>query len=166
MAAFLAAGDPSAFPHGGAPWQPLKLYYNQTFSRRRIVMFHEALLARGMDSPYAEWLTGWAERTERTVTTEVYCADHFEARDAALKAHATQVDPDGRFFSVPMDLQRQIWPHEDYELALSHVPVRLPETELFSGLGALDRADDLATTWPLPVMYDGRVNLIDKEVAV
>ena len=100
MAAVVAAGDPDAFPHAGPPWQPLKVYYNQTFSRARIEAFHEALTALGEESPYAEWLESWS-RPDRTVTTRVECSDWFERRDAALLAHATQVDPDGTWFRVP-----------------------------------------------------------------
>ena len=73
MAAVVAAGDPEAFPHAGPAWQPLKVYYNQTFSRARIEAFHEALTALGEESPYAEWLENWS-RPDRTVTTRVECA--------------------------------------------------------------------------------------------
>ena len=58
------------FPHAGPPWQPLKVYYNQTFSRARIEAFHEALTALGEESPYAEWLENWS-RPDRAVTTRV-----------------------------------------------------------------------------------------------
>ena len=34
LAAFLAAGDPEAFPAAGPPWQPLKLYY-MLWSKKR-----------------------------------------------------------------------------------------------------------------------------------
>ena len=37
--------------------------YNQTFSRERIVAFHEALTALEEESPYAEWLEHWQDRT-------------------------------------------------------------------------------------------------------
>ena len=80
-----AAGDPTAYPNAGASWQPLKLYYNQTFSRARIEAFHEALTALGEESPYAEWLENWS-RPERTVTTRIECAAGVERRDAALLA--------------------------------------------------------------------------------
>lgn len=156
MAAFLAAGDAAAFPHAGAPWQPLKLYYNQTFSRSRILAFHEALLAEGLESPYGEWMQRWDDRPERTVTTQVECADYFPARDAALRAHATQIDPDSTFFAVPHEMQRRIWPHEDYELALAYVPVDLPEAELFAGLGSVAAADAAATRGSWQAAYDGR----------
>jgi mycothiol S-conjugate amidase len=136
LAAFEAAGDPEQFPEAGPAWQPLKLYYNLTFHKARLVALHEAMLARGIESPYAEWLANWVDRPEDAarLTTQVQCAEHFGLRDDALRAHATQVDPDGRWFHVPMDLQQQVWPTEDFQLARSHVAVDLPETDLFGGL--------------------------------
>jgi mycothiol S-conjugate amidase len=68
------------------------------------------------------------------VTTRVECSDYFEARDEALKAHATQIDPDSRWFAVPRDLQRQAWPTEEYELVRSLVDSTLPEDDLFAGI--------------------------------
>ena len=55
-------------------------------------------------------------------------------RDAALSAHATQVDPAGRWFSVPLELQQRVWPTEDFQLARSVVHTTLPENDLFAGL--------------------------------
>jgi mycothiol S-conjugate amidase len=132
--AYHAAGDPKRFPRAGDPWRPSKLYYNQTLSRGRIVAFHEAMQRRGLDSPYAEWIARWEERGERAITTKVPCGDFFETRDRALLAHATQVDPAGSWFSVPMDLQLEIWPTEDLELAHSQVEVSLPESDVFAGV--------------------------------
>jgi mycothiol S-conjugate amidase len=132
--AYHAAGDGERYPHAGEPWQPLKLYYNQTMSRARILAFHEAMEADGLASPYTDWIARWEERAERPITTRVPCADFFEVRDRALLAHATQIDPDGTWFAVPMEMQRRVWPTEDYELAHSHVEVSLPETDLFAGV--------------------------------
>jgi mycothiol S-conjugate amidase len=132
--AFDAAGDPDRYPGTGDPWQPLKLYYNQTFSKARVLALHEAMLARGLESPYAGWVDRWGDRPEREVTTHVPCADYFETRDRALLAHATQVDPDGPWFLVPMDVQREVWPTEDFELARSLVDTTLPEDDLFAGV--------------------------------
>ncbi len=136
MVAFDAAGDPEKYPQAGEPWQPQKLYYNQGFNRPRTIALHEALLERGMESPYGEWLERWKqfEQRERTLTTYVPCADYFEIRDKALIAHATQIDPDGGWFRVPMDIQREVWPTEEYELAKSLVDTSLPEDDLFAGI--------------------------------
>ena len=137
VAAFDAAGDPDQFTSAGAPWQPLKLYYGHGFSRARLVAFHEAMLAAGMESPYEEWLKNWpADRPDvmERVTTRIECGDYFEIRDKALLAHATQIDPNSRFFFVPLEMQREVWPTEEYELSRSLVDTTLPEDDLFAGV--------------------------------
>jgi mycothiol S-conjugate amidase len=58
----------------------------------------------------------------------------FEQRDAALLAHASQVPPDSAFFFWPNDLQRTVWPFEDFQLAKSLVNSELPEQDLFAGI--------------------------------
>ncbi|CAO5246451.1 mycothiol conjugate amidase Mca [Frankia sp. AgKG'84/4] len=140
--AFEAANDPERYPEVGAdlglePWQPLKLYYHLTFHKERILALHDAMLARGLESPYAERLAEWASRAEDAgrLTTRVPCADWFETRDRALLAHATQVDPTGWWFRIPLDVQREAWPTEDYQLARSLIEVgMLPEADLFNGV--------------------------------
>ena len=136
MAAFDAAGDPDRFPGTGDPWQPLKLYYSHGFSKARLLAFQDALEARGVESPYKEWLENWSDRPDPglRVTTRVECADWFEVRDRALIAHATQIDPTSRWFLVPLDIQREVWPTEDYELVRSLVDAPSPEDDLFAGL--------------------------------
>lgn len=137
VAAFDAAGEPDQFPSAGPPWQPLKLYYMHGFSRARMAAFHELLTAHGMDSPYQEWLAKWdpnkPDVMER-VTTQVACSEYFEVRDEALKAHATQIDPNSRWFVVPLQLQQQAWPTEEYELVRSLVDSTVPEDDLFAGI--------------------------------
>jgi mycothiol S-conjugate amidase len=138
VAAFDAAGDPDLYPGTGEPWQPLKLYYSHGFSNKRMLGFHEALLARGLESPYEEWLQNWADRPDalERVTTRVQCGDWFEVRDRALLAHETQIDPTSRWFFVPLDIQREVWPTEDYELVRSFVDSPTPEDDLFAGVDA------------------------------
>jgi len=157
MSAFAAAGDPAAYPHAGQPWQPVKLYYNQTHSGGRIRAFHEALLAEGLDSPYDEWVEHIERRGQRHVTTRVPCAEFFAARDRALLAHATQVDPEGSWFKMPRELERSVWPTEDFEAALSYVPIIEVEDDLFAGLPSVAEADDMATRQGLTLVFDGRV---------
>ncbi|MBX7269086.1 mycothiol conjugate amidase Mca [Micromonospora sp. Llam7] len=136
VAAFEAAGDAERYPDLGEPWQPLKLYYDIGFSKGKILALHEAMLAAGVESPYAEWLTRWEERPDKgpRITTRVECADYFPVRDDALRAHATQVDPDGFWFQVPMEQQRRAWPTEDFQLVRSVVDSPLPESDLFAGV--------------------------------
>ncbi len=137
MAAFDAAADPDRYPEAGDPWQPLKLYYMHGFSRARMQAFHEALIEAGMESPYGEWLEKWdpdkPDVMER-VTTRVECGEYFDVRDEALRAHATQIDPNSRWFAVPLEVQRTLWPTEEYELVRSLVDSTLPEDDLFAGI--------------------------------
>ncbi len=136
VAAFEAAGDPDRHPELGEPWQPLKLYYNSGWTRARMLALHEGMLANGLESPYGEWLEKWSDREDRgdRITTRVECGEYFEVRDDALRAHATQVDPDGFWFHVPLDLQQKVWPTEDFELARSLVDSPVPESDLFAGI--------------------------------
>ena len=89
------------------------------------------------DSPAAIGAMQWLHdrmHKDRTLTTHVPCADFFEIRDKALIAHATQIDPDGGWFRVPMEIQKEVWPTEEYELAKSLVDTSLPEDDLFAGI--------------------------------
>ncbi|GAA1040532.1 mycothiol conjugate amidase Mca [Virgisporangium ochraceum] len=135
MVAFDAAGDPERYPGEGPVWQPLKLYYHM-WNMRRIETLHNALLAEGLESPYGEWLKNLDPKRDKSsrVTTRVECGEYFEQRDDALRAHATQVDPDGQWFAVPRDMQVKHWPTEDYELVRSMVDSPTPEDDLFAGV--------------------------------
>ena len=137
-AAFDAAADPDAYPQSGDPWQPLKLYYFVSFHPEKYLALHEEMLRRGMESPYTEIFDRWAKEDEKRhpveITTRVPCGDFFGVRAAALRAHATQVDPDGAWFACPLEVQQAVWPTEDYHLARSLVDTELPEDDLFAGV--------------------------------
>jgi mycothiol S-conjugate amidase len=139
--AFDAAADPDRYPGTGEPWQPLKLYYHVTFHLQRFEALHQGMVACGLESPYAERIEQWdraeAEEHFKRVTTRVPCADYFEIRDQALIAHATQVDPTSFWFACPLEVQKQVWPTEDYQLARSLVESPLPEDDLFAGVREL-----------------------------
>ncbi len=134
--AFEATGDREAFVDAGEPWQPKKLYYQLGFHKERFIALHEATEKAGLKSPFKEWLDEWVDRPEDQgrVTTLVPCGEFFSVRDEALKAHATQVDADGFWFSVPLSIQQQAWPTEDFQLAKSMVETSIPEDDLFAGL--------------------------------
>jgi mycothiol S-conjugate amidase len=138
MAAFDAAADPDAYPDEGDPWQPLKLYYFVSFPAEKYVALHEEMLRREMDSPYTKIFEERAKRAEQRpsyeITTRVPCGDFFETRVAALKAHATQVDPNGAWFACPIEVQQAAWPTEDYHLVRSLVNSELPEDDVFAGI--------------------------------
>lgn len=143
VAAFEAAGDPAAFPDAGEPWTVSKLYYTHGFIRDRMVLFSEEFEKSGQESPFADWLSKWdPSRGDLMgrVTTQVECAEYFPQRDDALRAHATQIDPNGMFFAVPLEWQQRLWPTEEYELAQTRVTTAIPETDLFTGVSLDDEA--------------------------
>ncbi len=137
VAAYEQAGDAAAYPGTGEPWTPLKLYYTHGFVRGRLQLFSDEFAAHGMADPYAEMLKKWdASRDDimARVTTQVECAKFFGNRDDALRAHATQIDPNGFFFAVPLEWQQRLWPTEEFELAKTRVRTSIPESDLFAGI--------------------------------
>ncbi len=137
--AFEAAADPERYAGCGDPWQPLKLYYFVSFHRARVFALHEKMLELGLESPYAERLakaedSGRPAWKEYEITTRIPCGDYFELRDRALLAHETQVDPNGGWFTCPLNVQREAWPTEDYHLARSVVDKTGQEDDLFAGV--------------------------------
>jgi len=136
--AFDAAGDPDRFPDAGEPWQPSKLYYTG-WSGRRVRALHEAYLARGDESPYAQWFErGFSEAGDDRFTTFIDVGDYLHHRRAALLAHRTQVDPEGFWMRLPDSVVRAVFPWEEFTLARSLVDNGVPEgdveDDLFAGL--------------------------------
>jgi len=131
-------GDPAWYPQAGAPFQPSKLYYS-VWSRRRIHAVHEAMLDRRGTSPYDE---RWLERPshDHRITTQLDVGDFLWARSDALRAHATQVDPDEAWWFGLDDAElAEVYPYEDWILAASTVgpvPPAEIETDLFAGISA------------------------------
>lgn len=135
--AYHAAGDPERYPGTGPAWQPSKLYYDCGLGLERMRALRDAARAEGLDIQGLEWIDGWLESKAEPLhlpTTRIEAGAWFERRDAALKAHRTQIDPDGFFFAFPDELQRRVWPYEEFALIDSKVGDTVPETDLFAGL--------------------------------
>jgi len=137
VAAWHAAADPEQYPDAGPAWSVAKLYYERTMNPRRFSAFHDALREREPENPLleqlGEWVARFADRPD-LATSHVDVHEYFEARDDALRAHASQVPPDSPFFYWPNDLLAEVWPTEDYQLVESRVPTELPESDLFAGI--------------------------------
>jgi mycothiol S-conjugate amidase len=133
--AFDRAGDPSWYPEHGDPWQPSKLYYS-VWSRARILAMHEALIRLRGKSPFDE---KWFERESRDdrITTRLAVGDYMWARSGALRAHATQIDPEEPFWFGLDDAElAEAYPWDDWQLARSLVGTPPPgtlEDDLFAG---------------------------------
>ena len=113
VAAYEAAGDYRQFPDAGQPWDVLKLYYNHGFVRRRMQMLQDEFAKHGEVGPFEKWLQHWDPDHDpfaQRVTTRIECSKYFAQRDDALRAHATQIDPNGDFFRAPIEWQQRLWP--------------------------------------------------------
>jgi mycothiol S-conjugate amidase len=141
--AFDRAGDPDWYPEAGEPYQPRKLYYS-TWSLARIRAIHEALLRRDGKSPFDD---RWFDRpdTDHRITTRIDVGEFQWARSAALRAHASQVDPtEGFWFALDDTELTELYPWEDWILARSLVgPIPDGDTErdLFEGVRDAVRSD-------------------------
>jgi mycothiol S-conjugate amidase len=143
--AFERAADPEWYPEAGAPWQPLKLYYSNGFTRERIRTLHNWFVAQGGESPLAQWVDridahDREEQDDPDVpsTTRIDVRDHLAVARAALLAHETQIPADSFFFTVPLEVEQELHPWEEYVLARTLVDPGTPageyETDLFAGL--------------------------------
>ena len=141
--AFEAAGDPDRYPGTGEPWAPSKLYYDRAFSPDRFRALHFALEEAGCShrTPSGS-RPGWKPTPKATPRRRPptppprRSSAGISSRPATtrLRAHRTQVDPEGFFFAVSPAMQRSVWPWEDYSLIQSRVPADLPEKDFFAGL--------------------------------
>ena len=139
--AFQRAGDPMWYPDAGAPWQPLKMYYT-LWSKERLLVLHEAMEKKLGKSPFDEnWLNRPSQ--DHRITTRLNIAPYLGARSAALRAHATQIDPNEPWwFGLNDEELAEVYPYEDWVLAACAVD-SLPdshgkngnfETDMFEGI--------------------------------
>ena len=120
LPAFEAAGKDAKYPNAGEPWQPLKLY-ETVWARARMEGLHKKFLELGLESPYDE---SWFKRRsqDHRITTRIDISDWWDIRGKALRAHATQVDPNSPFwFGLPDEHARTVHPFDDYVLVRSLV---------------------------------------------
>lgn len=132
--AFDSAGDPDKFPEAGPPYAPAKLYYS-VWAASRFREIHAKFEELGLKSPFDDkWLDRISHDEKYTTTIDI---DGFQkVRADALKAHATQVDPNSPFwFGLPPEVMRDIHPTEEFLLAQSRIgPTDVTEDDLFEGL--------------------------------
>jgi mycothiol S-conjugate amidase len=137
LVAFDAAGDPDRYPDAGPPFVPLKLYYS-VWPAERFRQIHAKFLELGLESPFDEKRLSRLTR-EDPYTTEIDVQGFEEVRGLALKAHATQVDPNSPFwFGLPPEVLEEIHPVDLFRLARSRVAAPAPEGavehDLFAGV--------------------------------
>jgi N-acetyl-1-D-myo-inositol-2-amino-2-deoxy-alpha-D-glucopyranoside deacetylase len=142
--AFDASGDPGYHPEAGEPWQPTKLYYTaiaKSYLQQGIDAFRE----QGGGTGFMEGVTSADELPigvpDEQITAEIDGEDFFEAKIAAMRAHATQIAVGGMFYALADMVGQKNFATEQYVLARGQSGIgdgpQGRETDLFSGvLGA------------------------------
>ncbi len=137
MRAVELAADPDAADVAGPAWDVPRTVFITGFPRERTEALHEAMVEKGLDSPFADWIDKLDERPPRDADADpdvrVHVADWFPRRDEALRAHATQVDPAGHWFGIPREIESEVYPWETFVL-LRGEPFPPGADDLFAGL--------------------------------
>lgn len=133
--ALAMAADPW-WDTGQDPWAVSKRYVH-TLSRGRMWKLHEALTGEGLASPFGdEPLTGPEDlpfgSPDELVTTRVDVGEWLDRKQAAMRAHRSQIADDSFFFNVPDDLVDAGFGIEEFVLL---------DGQLAAGVGGLE--DDL-----------------------
>jgi N-acetyl-1-D-myo-inositol-2-amino-2-deoxy-alpha-D-glucopyranoside deacetylase len=136
VAAFDAAGDPRRYPDAGQAWTPSKLYYT-AFPKSFLRMGYDALKEMGEAAPFG--VTSPDDLPfgdpDETVSTEIDARDHLEAKIAAMRAHASQIEVDGPFFALSNHIGHRAFGMEFYRLVRGGpAPVQGREADLFAGV--------------------------------
>ncbi|MGY1699229.1 N-acetyl-1-D-myo-inositol-2-amino-2-deoxy-alpha-D-glucopyranoside deacetylase [Geodermatophilus sp. SYSU D00766] len=118
MAAVEAAADPGYRPDLGEAWDVAKVYWC-CVPRSVLQQGAEAMAALGEESPFDR--LGDVDDIpfavpDEQVTAAVDGRAHAGAKDAAMRAHATQITVDGPFFALSNNLGQEVLGVEYYRL--------------------------------------------------
>ena len=130
---FESAADPAKFPDSGPPFEVARLYA-PVFTVRRLLALHKAAFKAGVESPFESWLEDLdMTRDDGKLLFRIDCSETLERGRDALRAHRSQVDPDGPWFSLSSTIIAGAYPYEDFELLATRVPTHDAHLDLFSG---------------------------------
>lgn len=122
------------------PWQVPKRYVH-TLSRGRMWKLHQHLRAADLASPFGEEDIAGPDdlpmgSPDELVTTRVRVADWLDRKQAAMRAHRSQIGDDSFFFNVPDDLIDEGFGVEEFVLLQgeAHPGPDGVEDDLFAGL--------------------------------
>ncbi|HEX6507366.1 MAG TPA: PIG-L family deacetylase [Chloroflexota bacterium] len=136
LAAFDAAGDPARFAELGLPvWQPRKLYYSvftqSTF--RQLIELFQRYGTGGEPAPVEQDISAFTVPDD-AVTARVDVRSYVLQKQAAFRAHRTQIGADNALISAPEDAVQAVLGLETFIRARSLVPTPQVEDDLFTGL--------------------------------
>jgi LmbE family N-acetylglucosaminyl deacetylase len=138
-AAFAAAADPARYPEqieaGLEPHQAKKLYFT-AIPRRFFRAAAAKIQELGIEIPkrYLERIEGLFGLPDEACTTDVHVDDFWEAKQAAIQCHATQLNPDSIFSILPPEIMRELQAWECFQLAETFVAGDENSHDLFAGL--------------------------------
>lgn len=138
VAAFDAAGDPARYPEAGPPWTPLKLYYTNS-PRRHIQQAWAQMKERGLKTPLDDPDFDISRFTvpDDLITTQIDVSDYLPRKITALRAHRSQISPQGLFLSIPEDIAQVVFSKEYFTRVAARVAVPQDgeyEDDLFAGV--------------------------------
>ncbi|URM89766.1 N-acetyl-1-D-myo-inositol-2-amino-2-deoxy-alpha-D-glucopyranoside deacetylase [Streptomyces sp. MRC013] len=133
------AADPSYAPGLGAPHAIAKIYWNRVSRSAAEEGFAALRAASGVAFPGVadiRDLPGVVD--DELVTTEIDGTAYADRKTAALRAHATQIALQDRFFALSNGLGQPVLIREHYQLArgVPGAPAGERETDLFAGVAA------------------------------
>lgn len=137
VAAEAAAIGP-LYPGTGPPWRVPKLYLS-VIPRSAIAAANKGLRERGLPSPFGQEDDPEAIPMgvdDALVTTTVDVRPWLERKNAALRAHHSQLGPESFFLNVPDDLTAEVFGIEWFHRQRSDVACPAREDDLFAGLVA------------------------------
>lgn len=119
-------------------WQISKIYWN-AMPRSILANSIEAMKEIGSDFFGAESADDLPfAKADELVTAVVDANEYVDAKMAAMKAHATQIELDGPFFALSNHLGLQVWGNEYYSLVKGEAAAPFNsdgrETNLFAGI--------------------------------
>jgi N-acetyl-1-D-myo-inositol-2-amino-2-deoxy-alpha-D-glucopyranoside deacetylase len=133
------AAVPSYRPDLGEPWDVAKIYWAaMSLSRMRVEA--KMLAERGLENPFEGFDLDNPPRfmvEDDAIACQIDGTAYADAKLAAMKAHATQIQVDGPFFALSNSLGNHVWGLEHYRLAKGTkgpVDDRGWEADLFAGL--------------------------------
>jgi mycothiol conjugate amidase Mca len=138
-----AASIGPLYPEAGAPWRIRKVYLS-TFAQSTFQTMAEELTRRGIPLPFDEDADDDADADaprrppgtpDRLIAARVDATAYVAIKRAALDAHASQLDPESFFMTMPADVLEMMFKVESFLRLRSDVAVEPQETDLFAGLG-------------------------------
>lgn len=124
------------YPEAGEPWRVSKLYYTAFPVRamRRVVDVAQQL---GGPSPFGDTAPEDLEfvTPDELVACTVSIRAQMPRKLQALRAHHSQIADDFPYLAIPEEVAVEHFSDEYFQLAMSHVPVSVPESDVFAGIG-------------------------------